>query len=658
MPITPISDFRKGIDNHPAFSSTKAQMAAADLLNLEVDKIGRLVMRDGYVLEDSDDVSGDGEQVIKVHFIGDENRDAFSRIYRLDPRETWVFNNGRLFVAGVREPQWIDVEDNTAYDWELEIPTGSITEISPDPIILDGDGLLFSHRFAICFTFYSTKFGIESLPSTSSAFVVAVPRGAVDVENAPGISFTATYSLGVVPGWADEVRFYMMTVPFGSDNFFVPDPGPNSIDGDSSNTVAAAYASRERLANIQGTVINTQKVIEAGYRFNLIGRLGASTAGDFVLESERDLAVNFIYVSSTDLSGDEITGPEIDSERFSEGLRFLYLGNPPENFKHLIEQAGRIWGYDLNSNTIRYSLIDGYGTSVYDVFPFENVEIPHAVNVPESYQSGVIHLEPIPPTGGLYVFFSSAIRSITGRALLTGMYSPQTPPQTDLDASGGINGVGTLSPNSVVAFRSIVVFLGSDKTVYQLSGGASLTVSDIGLRIQSALDEISDDDLPNVFAFGFNDRYYLSLPGEGTYWLDVKRKYWGRLDVEVKSAFWSRGGEDNESILYAVRDDNQLIRLFEGEDDAGEPIVWAWESNELGTPSFTNFTELFCRHSGETAEVDIAITVDGQEITGTFSPTPANNYRFGFYARGSLLKTKVSGIGTVPRFQQFEINHS
>ena len=655
MPRVAISELRRGIENNPAFEGTI--LGARDLLNLEIDEIGRTQLRQGYVVDDSE-VMGDGGQVVKVHFIGDADRDAFSRIYRLDQDETWVFDNGRLFVAGVREPMWIDVEDNTAYDWEMETPTGSITEISPDPIILEGeeDAVSFSHRFAICFTFYSTKFGIESLPSTSKAFQVSVPREDVDVEEFPGINFTATYELGVVPGWADEVRFYMMSVPFGSDDFyFVQDPGPNSISGNSPNIVAAAYASRQRLANIQGTIINTQKMIEAGYRFDLIGRLGASTPGEFELDSDRSFAVNFIYVQSTDADGDAITGPEIDTARFSERFIFLYPGNPTDGFGSLLEHAGRIWAYDGDTNLIRYSLIDETH-SVYDVFPLENVEIPHAINVPESYQSGVIHLEKIPPAGGVYVFFSNAIRTITGRALLTGLFSPDSPPQTDLDASGGIDSVGTLSPRSVIAFRNVVVFFASDKNVYQL-GGAGMGLTDIGLRIQEDLDEVREDDFENVHAFGWNDRYFISIPERGLFVYDQKRGYWTRYDFDIKSAFWSRGGENNESILYAVRDDNQLLRLFEGDDDDGDDIEWAWESNEIGFPSdFTTLGELYLRHNGEASEVDVEVEVDERIVaTRPFEPKRNNKFRFGFHANGGTIKAKVSGTGAVPRFRGFEL---
>ena len=653
MPRVAISDLRRGIENNPAFEGTI--LGARDLLNIEIDEIGRTQLRQGYVVDDSE-VMGDGGQVVKVHFIGDADRDAFSRIYRLDSRETWVFNNGRLFVTGVREPQWIDVEDNTAYDWGLENPNGGFTDTDPQIVLAHDEDLeelrRRTIRFGLCYTWSNSKFGIETPPSDLHTFQISIPR---EHKGNYGVDFDAEYELMDVPLWADLAVFYMMIVPFGGEDF----REIANVEGRrSTRSRLSGFRDAGALQSLINlfSELNTKLVWEAGYRFVKVGELRGSSPGTFAsLTGSIQLEPRLAYTSETDDNDNELFSAQVDTTGYPDRLGYVYVDNPSDDFRSILAHAGRVWGYDRGRNLIRYSLIDDT-RSVYDIFPLEDVEIPHAINVPESYQSGVIHLEKIPPDGGVYVFFSNAIRMVTGRALLTGMLSPETPPQTDLDASGGIDSVGTLSPRSVIAFRNVVVFFASDKNVYQL-GGAGMGLTDIGLRIQEDLDEVREDDFENVHAFGWNDRYFLSLPGQGLFIYDQKRGYWTRYDISIKSAFWSRGGENNESILYAVRDDNQLLRLFEGDDDDGDDIEWAWESNELGFANdYTTFGELYCHHSGEPSDVNVEIEVNGSVVANrSFEPSKGNRYRFGFHGSGSLLKAKVSGVGMVPRFSLFDL---
>ena len=167
-----------------------------------------------------------------------------------------------------------------------------------------------------------------------------------------------------------------------------------------------------------------------------------------------------------------------------------------------------------------------------------------------SWQSTVTHMSVIPGDGGIYVFFRDAITYNCRQGFAVKVYIRlKYRQQTDLDASGGIEGFGTLSPRSVVEFRNVTIFLGSDRTLYQLVG-ASLP-QDFGLAIQPFLDEIHDNDLERVTAFGYNDKYHLILR-TGIFVLDIKRKYWTRYDYPIVDAFWSSGGLANESILYGL----------------------------------------------------------------------------------------------------------
>ena len=151
------------------------------------------------------------------------------------------------------------------------------------------------------------------------------------------------------------------------------------------------------------------------------------------------------------------------------------------NLQHIIYYAGRIWGYDTRENVVRFSLIDSRGVENYDVFPYLDTAVPHGISVEGSWQSKVQGLETMPGKGGgLYIFFRDAIRTIVGQALITGLYSAEVGPQTDLDASGGINGTGTISGQTVIPFDGFIIFLSSGRTLYQLAGQQFASRKDIG----------------------------------------------------------------------------------------------------------------------------------------------------------------------------------
>ena len=119
------------------------------------------------------------------------------------------------------------------------------------------------------------------------------------------------------------------------------------------------------------------------------------------------------------------------------------------DFSPVIGYAARLWAWDRRTQTVRFSLIDGYGVSRYDVFPYDNAPVPHAVRFEGAWQGNATALHVMPGSGGIYVFFEDSIETIRGKGLTSGLYSAEVSPQTDIDASGGLRGAGTSSPRGV-----------------------------------------------------------------------------------------------------------------------------------------------------------------------------------------------------------------
>ena len=649
MPTT-VTDFSKGIQANPAFQGSFK--GAKDMLNWEIDEIGRPKIRDGYVVtEEVVDLEGthvsDNSVVIKVHYIADDPLSSFSRLYSIDREESWVYDNGRLFITGQINPRWIDIRENITHDWGLSTPNGVITApTSPiDVFIPPADATTLEiWRFGVIYTWINTDFGIESPPS--STYITEI-RSSKAAEGRGLINIGLTLEPGSQPTWANRLRFYIMINPFGTSD--------SAAAFDEPLGFAATFDPQGiLLPNLFSTdpFFETSDILNAGYSFGLIG---SREIDPFTIRHIYGFNLNLTYTKESDDDNNIIFVPRISSSSYDSILPVTNYDPPPQNLEQITLHAGRIWGYDPDTNTIRYSLSQG-SRAAFDSFPGENSRLPHAIRVAENVSSKVIHIEPIPPKGGVYIFFSNAIRTITGKALLTGMFSPETPPQTDLDASGGFQGIGTLSPNSVIAFRNVVLFLGTDRTLYQLAKGSEPT--DLGLNVQPFLDAIPTEQLPDVFAFGYNDMYHLILPDDGgVLRYSIKEKYWTRFDWRILSAFWSTGGIDNESILYGVKSDGALLRLYEGDTDAGDAIPWLWETNDLASDERRNFTEAFIKLSGESTRLAVSVRVEGQEVANRlFIPTPFNRYRFGFFGRGNLINMSIIGIGEpVPRFSSISL---
>ena len=310
-----------------------------------------------------------------------------------------------------------------------------------------------------------------------------------------------------------------------------------------------------------------------------------------------------------------------------------------------------MWGYDRDTNTIRFSFIDGGGVSNYDVFPDLDTPIPHSISLDGMQESTVQAIAVIPGRGGLYVFFRDRIATITGQALVSGLYSAELPPRTDLDASGGIPDVGTASPNSVINFRNALIFLGADKRLWQLQ---EYNLTNIGDPIQTYLDTISDRALDEVFAFNYNDKYHIII-GSRIFVFDVAKKYWTSYNINIKSAVWDR----TENKLLAITNGNELVELYKGNTDKGDPIYWEWESQTITLPDISTICGVYIKVRPPYKPVNLSVIVDGTGVFGgTFTPSYPNRFLQGVYGRGTEFKVILTGSGEPPDIQDIEVEYS
>ena len=604
----------------------------------------------------------------------------------------YVDENGKLRELGVRE--W----PNTNVGVRFRGRTAAVVpETEP----------AHRNRYAICYTYVSTQFGLETEPSPAREFQLELDSSDTGDAEIGETNILVPFRLNLLdqPAWSDQVNIYVTEEPFGTFTY----KGPELI-----STRGGSYIRTERVRLEDSEEYETVNVFS-----------GFTSTGDplpWEVETFQDEEIDFVLVrtigttrearddedhywttqgfrSSTTLGrdghdlrlsliydaiGGEVTKEDADGNpleaegvthfdsrlhplSYTSTLTPTFAEDPPRNLDHILIYANRMWGYDSDSNSIRFSLISPSGAPNYDVRPYLKTDLPHSINLRGSWQSRVTHMEPIPGEGGIYVFFRDAIRTIAGRSLIKGMYSPDVSPETDLDASGGLNDFGTLSPRSVVPFRNMIIFLGSDKTLYQLTGNRRLRVQDFGLSIQPYLDQIPTEQLADVVSFGYNDKYHLILDDK-VFVLDIKRRYWTSYDWDLRDAFWSKGGVDNESVLYGLDANNNLLRLYESALDDEDPIPWHWESNNLPmNDEYTTLTGIYVVHSSNAEDFadgvlpDVSVRVDTEGKRGTeriFKPSEFNRYRLGYHARGNQFKVVVSGVGVLPSISKVDIEFS
>ena len=315
---------------------------------------------------------------------------------------------------------------------------------------------------------------------------------------------------------------------------------------------------------------------------------------------------------------------------------------PVDGFHTMGAYGVGLWG--AANNRLYFNKIGNLGEQRIYALPSENALVPHSFPLPRSGQSPILHVHPAAHDSALIVFKRDALHIIKGSGVISGLYDPQTIVEVDVDASHVIDGVGTMSPRSVLTVGGAVYFVGSDNRFYQYGTNwrGQVDVRDVGLPIQQYLDDLTVAELENLVAFLYQNCYHLITP-ERVIILDMTRKYWASASWRLKDAFWSRGGVNAESILYGVRQDDTLVELFKGDTDNGEPIGGIWQSNPIAVPSEASITGVLCVHTTTPAPT-VRVRVDIDDVEGVaeeFEPDKYNDYRHGIHGSGSRVSVRL-----------------
>ena len=639
-----------GIDTNPA--QTGLWKAPYGMRNLDLDfEVGQLRLRDGFTISTDTVEGGIQDKLLITSFAGSTSELPYHKLYSIHNTESAAHTHHRLFIAGVGTAnRWLDAETGTSYSWgELTNPDQAPTISYPANQTYFGDTAGTSvYVFRICWTYANDRYGMETPPSKAYPFNVRLNETETE-------TLRFTFNHFSAPAWADQVKYYITRVPekgFISRLLSVGGEtrGPQE---DQSLLRRGPDGSVIRLPGLDGSPnIETDAAQADGFEFVLVhSRRRSNLSTAFSNAQAESMSIGFIQETvGTD------TSVYVSSGNYSETLPILWAEPPPSNFEFITLYAGRMWGYDRDTNTIRFSFIDGNGVSRYDWFPSDEVAIPHSISLVGMEESSVQAIKVKPGRGGLYVFFKDRIATITGQALISGLYSTQLPPRTDLDASGGVPEIGTSSPNGVVNFRSVVIFLGSDRRLYQID--ANDTVSNIGHPIQHYLDLIPIDNLDTIFAFGYNDKYHLIVDNSRrTLVFDIENKYWTSYDWGIKSALWDR----KDDKLYGITRANGLIELYNGDTDAPNDVTptWEWESQTITLPDISTITGVYINVRPPYKEINLSVLVDGAGVFGgSFTPSYPNRFLQGVYGRGTEVKVIISGTGEPPNIQNIQVEYS
>ena len=640
MPKTSIISLLKGID------TTLSNDAPYDLKNLDISqRSGEAVIRSGYVPR-TDTVYRTGENIAKFYYLGREGMDAYSRLFRYSNYETWVSFDERIIITSDRAtPKWYDAISMTEHemsDIEKPDPFKYVSRISQA-----GDNRLYgpisiasvaiddrqTFIFTFTYTFFNDRLGLETPAADAvNVHVIIDKRSSAEGHNVRSFMLTPEVNLAAAPDWAEGVKTYVSTTDyrnasgFNEDEFF-------------------AHSYRDRNNN-QRYIVEIEYLREIGVEFRHIGTHTGTTGGTTNINT-----FNFELLYEYDPAQ-----ARLNIGWYNEPSRYepVPAGVAPDRLQAITLHAGRMYGYDPETRSIVFSYIDGRGDSKYDVFPLKSLEVPHSFGVKGVSQSEVTAIFRQPGGGGLYIFFRDNINVVSGQNLLTGLFSLEVSPQTDLDASQNIS-FGTLSPKSIVEYKSSLLFMGSDKRVYQLAG---MQLTDIGKNIQGHLNTIQTDDLLSVKGAMYSDRYHLITPNR-VYVFDIQYKYWTSYNWDITSIYWGKGGHANESIPYALKDDGTLVELYSGLDDDGDDIDWSITTQTFDFPKITTVSGIYIMCAPPFKEITVKIYADDDPpLTYTYTPLFSNRFLQGFYARTNRIYFELSGTGIAPIIQDIELEFS
>ena len=448
------------------------------------------------------------------------------------------------------------------------------------------------------YTYANETLNIESRPSKLTQLErVYFWRG----EGESPVAFTISSFLGLAnePDWAKQINIYVSEKLTGSENLSLTLP------------------------------------IETGLDFYRIGSLLKNRDGSFS---------NVLENYDGEIASDSRLLDSHDHDEPVEGLNVIGA------------YGVGLWG--AAKNRVYFSKIGNHGEQRIYALPSENALVPHSFPLPRSGQSHILHIHPASSNGALLVFKRDALHIIKGSGVISGLYDPQTIVEVDVDASHVIEGIGTMSPRSVLTVGSAVYFVGSDNRFYQYGADwrGTVDVRDVGLPIQEYLSDLEVGQLGNLVAFLHSNCYHLITP-DRVLILDMTRKYWTSASWQLKDAFWSRGGVHPESVLYGRLQDDTLVELFKGDTDAGKPIGGVWHSNPVAVPSESSITGVLCVHT-TTPTPTLRCRVDVDDVEGLaeeFEPDKSNDFRHGIHESGSRAEVRLESDEGFPLCDRIEL---
>ena len=660
----------------------------------------------------------EGDQIVVAHWLGDtDTPEGIKRLYHLPRGASYVQDEiGRLLFIVSRgfPPVFVDIKDNVTYNWDLTPPT-TATDGSNFEMRIAGQGALNVNRnLADIESGDIEKAGINFVfpnPSSAGAYI--------DIRALTDVTFA---TLRILDAGGDTVRYlHEGPLAQGGHRFFFDgrNEARNTI---ANGTYTAAFemedVSGKTVENLDATEnFSVTGVPSEPSQFYVSGQfryvcftyfneeLNIESRPSFVAKErvyfwhtlgedppDFDITINIdtsdapdwvthinVYVSEEPTELQEYT------KAIETGFDFFRLGSielgsmtlenyvgvidtdsvlldsyehdgPVDNF-HVVGAYGvGVWGAALNR--VYFNKIGRYGEQRIYAMPSENALVPHSFPLPRSGQSPILHIHPAAHDASLLVFKRDAIHIIRGKGVISGLYDPQTIVEVDVDASHVIDGVGTMSPRSVLTVGGAVYFVGSDNRFYQYGTDwrGRTDLRDVGLPIQQYLEDFSVSELENLVAFLHSNCYHLITP-ERVIIMDMTRKYWTSASWQLKDAFWSRGGVNAESILYGLLADDTLVELFKGDTDDGVAIGGVWHSNPVPVPSESAITGVLCVHTTDPAPV-VKCRVDIDDVEGEtdeFIPEKSNDFRYGMHGSGSRASVRLESDDGFPLCDRIEL---
>ena len=310
---------------------------------------------------------------------------------------------------------------------------------------------------------------------------------------------------------------------------------------------------------------------------------------------------------------------------------------PPSQLSDIVSYGSRLWGINRRDETIIYSKLAPYG---YHHFPFENALVPQSISLDESH-SKIVRIFPASNDSMLYVFKRDRIHFIRGGGEVQGLHSPTTPVDINIDASIKKENIGTYAPRSITTLKDTILFLGSDKILYELSG---LRVRPFSISIQPHIEKYSDEELEGVIAFEYRNCYHLCLPNEVLV-LDLQKKYWTIFDWKLREVFWAQdsGREESDNTLYAIDADGNLLQLYKGDKDGEDNFTCEWESNPTKIAYESVISGVHVYHDeSNTGALTVGLKINNDTYDNkSFTPSRSNRFRQGMHSKGHRVQVIV-----------------